>query len=126
MLPEAVNHRGHPFDNTSSSFSEQKAVFPTKTISGVMIPALDVPPLFPVESRATALVVRNKDNDRNRREAQKVAAREDLLRRERFIDIELPKRRAGDKFARTGSRAVRRVWRKAQGREAAGSEWQSA
>src|ERR1700691_5265394 len=64
-------------DNACSNFSERKALFPMKSILGVLVSPLDVSALLPVESRATALVVRNKDNDRNRREAQKVAARED-------------------------------------------------
>jgi len=76
MPPDPVNHRVLPLNNTSSNFSDLKAVFPTKSILGVLIPPLDVSALFPVESRATALVVENKDNNRNRREAQKFVARE--------------------------------------------------
>ena len=75
MLPDSVNHRGLAFNNTPSSFSELKAVFPTKSILGVRIP-LDVSALLPVESPATAMVVKNKDSNRNRREEQKVVARE--------------------------------------------------
>ena len=78
MLPDPVNHRGFPFVNTSSSFSELKVLFPTKSILGVLIPPLDVSALFPVESRATAMVVREKDNNRNKREAQKVVVRENV------------------------------------------------
>jgi hypothetical protein len=81
MLPDPVNHR--VLDNTSSNLSELKAVFPTKSTSGVLIPPLDVSAPLPVESRATALVVRNKYNNRNKREALKVAAREDVMRYQR-------------------------------------------
>src|SRR5579862_7972625 len=87
MLPDPVNHR--VLDNTSSNLSELKAVFPTKSTSGVLIPPLDVSALLRVESRATALAVKNKYNKRNKREPQKVAAREDVLRYQRSFRASL-------------------------------------
>ena len=76
MLPDGANHRGLPFDNASSNFSELKALFPMKSTLGVPVPPLDVSALFPVESRATALVARNENNNMNRREPQNLVARE--------------------------------------------------
>ncbi|MFZ2063507.1 MAG: hypothetical protein WAU82_21035 [Candidatus Binatus sp.] len=63
-------------DNICHNFSELKAVFPLKTISGVFVPR-SMSALFPVESRATAMAVKDKDDNRNRREPQNLVARED-------------------------------------------------